>query len=142
MEGQQMKIVWHIARILLGLIFTVFGLNGFLHFLPMPPQGGLAGQFSAALAASHFFTVVFLVQLVGGILLLSGRFIALALNILGPIIVSIVLFHIFMAPSGLPTAIVVTVLWIVVASRTRGYLAAIFNPRPDVPPDNQVRVSV
>ena len=137
-----MKIAWHIARILLGLIFLVFGLNGFLHFLPMPPQTGLAAQFSAALAASHFFTVVFLVQVVGGVLLLLGRFVALALNILGPIIVSIVLFHLFIAPSGLPLAILITILWIVVASRTRGYLAAIFNPRPDAPPDNQVRVSV
>jgi putative oxidoreductase len=137
-----MKIVWHIARLLLGLIFLVFGLNGFLHFIPMPPPSGLAGQFSAALGASHFFTVIFLVQLVGGLLLLSGRFIALALNILGPIIVGILLFHVFMAPSGLPMAILVTILWIVVASRTRGYLAAIFQPRPDVPPDSQIRASV
>ena len=136
-----MKIVGHIARILLGLIFLVFGLNGFLHFIPMPPPTGLAGQFSGALAASHFFTVVFLVQLVGGLLLLSNRFVALGLTILGPIIVSIVLFHALMAPSGLPMATLVTVSWIVVAVRTRGYLAAIFQPRPDVLPDSQGRFS-
>ena len=137
-----MKIVWHIARILLGLIFLVFGLNGFFHFLPMPPQDpkSVAGQFSAALAAAKFFPVVFAIQVTGGALLLSGRFVALALNILGPIIVGILIFHVFSAPSGLPMAILVTVLWIVVASRTRGYLAAIFQPRPDVPPGTEVRI--
>ena len=137
-----MKIVWHIARVLLGLIFLVFGSNGFLHFIPMPPPSGVAGQFAGALAASHFFTVIFLVQVVGGALLLIGRFVALALNILGPIVVSIVMFHALLDPKGLPTAILVVVLWIVVALGTRGYLAAIFNPRPDVPPDSQGRISV
>jgi putative oxidoreductase len=138
-----MKIVWHIARVLLGLIFLVFGSNGFLHFIPMPPPPpGVAGQFAGALAASHFFIVIFFVQVAGGVLLLIGRFVALALNILGPIVVSIVMFHVLMDPKGLPTAILVVVLWIVVALGTRGYLAAIFNPRPDVPPDSQGRISV
>ena len=135
-----MKIVWHIARILLGLMFLVFGLNGFLHFIPMPPPDpmSLAGKFGAALGASHFFTVVFAIQLTGGVLLLIGRFVALGLNILGPIIVGILCYHILMDPKGLwPMPILVTVLWIVVASRTRGYLAAIFQPRPDVLPNSE-----
>ena len=61
-----MKIAVLIARILLGLQFLVFGLNGFLHFIPMPLPTGLAGQYMGALFLSHYLTVVFLLQVVGG----------------------------------------------------------------------------
>src|ERR1700734_918159 len=74
-----MKIAVLIARILLGLLFAVFGLNGFLHFIPMPPPSGLAGQYMGALYVSHYLVVVFLLQLVGGGLLLANRFVPLAL---------------------------------------------------------------
>src|ERR1700751_3449461 len=99
-----MKIAVLIARILLGLLFLVFGLNGFLHFIPMPPPTGLAGQFMGALFVSHFLVVLFLLQLIPAILLLLNRFVPLALVLLGPVVVNIVLFHAFMAPSGLPLA--------------------------------------
>ena len=121
-----MKVASLIARYLLGLIFLVFGANGFLHFIPMPPPSGVAGQFMGALFVSHMLVVIFLLQLLGGILLLVGRYVALALVLLGPVIVNIVLFHSFMAPSGLPLATVVVILWLLTAWSVRESLAGIF----------------
>jgi uncharacterized membrane protein YphA (DoxX/SURF4 family) len=105
-----MKILTIIVRSLLGLIFVVFGLNAFLHFIPMPPPEGLAGGFMKALFVSHYFYVVAVLQIVGGALLLLGRFVPLGLTLLGPVIVNILLFHIFLEPSGLPLAVVVSAL--------------------------------
>ncbi len=121
-----MKVASLIARYLLGLIFLVFGANGFLHFIPMPPPSGVAGQFMGALFVSHMLVVIFLLQLLGGILLLVGRYVPLALVLLGPVIVNIVLFHSFMAPSGLPLATVVVILWLLTAWSVRESLAGIF----------------
>jgi putative oxidoreductase len=122
-----MRIASTIARYLLGLIFLVFGLNGFLHFIPMPPpKGALAAQFGGAIFASHYWVVVFGVQVLGGVLLLVNRFVVLALVLLGPVIVNIFFFHALMAPEGLPLAIVVVVLWAILAVRYKQYLAGIF----------------
>jgi peptidoglycan biosynthesis protein MviN/MurJ (putative lipid II flippase) len=121
-----MKIAVTISRVLLGLLFTVFGANGFLHFIPMPPPTGLAGQYMGALFVSHYLVVVFLVQLVGGILLLANRYVPLALILLGPVIVNIVSFHAFLAPEGLPLALFATVLWLVVFSGVRSAFAGVF----------------
>ena len=124
-----MKIVTLISRILLGLLFTVFGLNGFLHFIPMKPPTGLAGQYMGALFVSHYLAVVFLVQLIGGILLLVNRFVPLALLLLGPVLVNILLFHSFMAPEGLPMALFATVLWLIVFASVRQAFAGVFVQR-------------
>jgi putative oxidoreductase len=124
-----MRIAGLIARYLMGLIFVVFGANGFLHFIPMPPPPGVAGQFMGALFVSHVLVVVFLLQLVGGILLLVGRYVPLALVLLGPVIVNIVLFHAFMAPSGLPLAAVVVILWGLTAWSVRSAFAGIFESK-------------
>jgi uncharacterized membrane protein YphA (DoxX/SURF4 family) len=106
-----MKIATIIARVLLGLIFVVFGLNAFLHFIPMPPpKPGLATDFSMALFKSHYFYVVAILQIVGGALCLAGRFVPLGLTLLGPVIVNIALFHIFLEHSGFQPAVVVSVL--------------------------------
>jgi uncharacterized membrane protein YphA (DoxX/SURF4 family) len=78
-----MKILTIIVRSLLGLVFVVFGSNAFLHFIPMPPPEGLAGDFMKALFASHYFSVVAVLQIVGGVLCLAGRFVPLALTCLG-----------------------------------------------------------
>ena len=121
-----MKIASLISRYLLGLIFVVFGANGFLHFIPMPPPPGVAGQFMGALFVSHVLVVIFLLQLAGGVLLLAGRYVPLALVLLGPVIVNIVLFHAFMAPSGLPLATVVVLLWLLVAWSVRSAFEGIF----------------
>jgi putative oxidoreductase len=118
-----------IARLLLGLIFLVFGLNGFLNFIPMPPPTGVAAQFFGAIFASHYWVVIFAVQVIGGLLLLSNRFVPLALVLLGPVIVNIFFFHALMAPAGLPLAILVVILWSILAVRNKQYLAGLFVQR-------------
>src|SRR5437868_8316606 len=106
-----MKIATIIARVLLGLIFVVFGSNAFLHFLPMPPlPQGLAGEYLHAFFASGYVYVIAGFQVIGVLLLLIGRFVPLGLTILAAMIVNIWLFHLLMAPEGIPPAIVVTVL--------------------------------
>jgi putative oxidoreductase len=128
-----MKITIVIARFLLGLIFLVFGLNGFLHFIPAPPPpSGAAGQFVGALFASNYLVVVFLLQLTSAVLLLSNRWIPLALTLLAPVIVNILMFHILMAPSGLAPAVVVTVCWIVVFLSVRSAFAGLLQQRVPV----------
>src|SRR5262245_26024417 len=125
-----MKIAILIARLLLGLIFVVFGLNGFLHFIPMGPmRSGLAGQFIGALAGSHYFSFVAAVQVLGGALLLVNRFVPLALVLLGPVIVNILSYYIFLYPSGVGPAIVSTVLWLIVFYGHRQYFSGIFVQR-------------
>jgi putative oxidoreductase len=121
-----MKTAATISRLLLGLIFVVFGLNGFLHFIPMPPPTGVAGQFFDAIFASRYWVVIFGVQLIGGLLLLLNRFVPLALVLLGPVIVNIFFFHALMAPAGLPLAIVVVILWTIVALRNKQFFTGLF----------------
>ncbi len=124
-----MRIASLIARYLLGLIFLVFGLNGFLHFLPGPIPPGVAGQFLTALIESHYVVVIFLLQLIPGILLLVNFYVPLALTLLAPVIANIFFFHLLMAPSGLPMAILVIVLWSLVFYSMRGAFAGIFARR-------------
>ena len=125
-----MKIVTLIARLLLGLIFVVFGLNGFLNFLSMGPMpSGLAGQFIGALVLSHYFWVVAALQVAGGALLLVNRYVPLALVLLGPVIVNIILYHVFLNPSGAPLAIVVVILWGIVFYSQRQHFSGIFAQR-------------
>jgi putative oxidoreductase len=128
-----MKIVSITARVLLGLLFLVSGLNGFLNFIPMGQMPlGLAGQFTVALLESHYMTVVFALELAGGVLLLLNRYVPLALTLLAPVIVNIFLFHAFMAPSGLPLAMVASVLWILTAHQFRSVFAGLLNHRVQV----------
>ena len=100
-----------IARILLGLIFFVFGLNGLLMFMPMPELTEQAGALMGALAATgYFFPVLKITEIVAGALLLAGLFVPLALILLAPIVVQIFLFHIALEPGGMIMAIVIVVL--------------------------------
>ena len=125
-----MKIVTLIARLLLGLIFVVFGLNGFFNFLNMGPMpSGLAGQFIGALAQSHYFWVVAALQVAGGALLLVNRFVPLGLVLLGPVIVNILLYHLFLNLTGIGLAIVVAILWLIVFYGHRQYFSGIFVQR-------------
>jgi putative oxidoreductase len=126
-----MKIVSTIARVILGLIFVVFGLNGFLQFIPMPAPTGIAGQFAGALYLSHYFVVIMLIQVLAGILLIANRFVPLGLTLLGPVIANIFFFHLFMDPSGLPRAAVVTLLWLLVAYSVRSAFAGLLQQRVD-----------
>ena len=101
-----------IARILLGLVFFIFGLNGFLHFIPQPkdmPPGAI-DFFGALVKTGYMIPLLFVTQILGGALLLLNCFVPLALALLAPVIVNIILFHAFLAPSGLPIASVVVAL--------------------------------
>ena len=103
------------ARLLLGLIFTVFGLNGFLQFIDIPPAEGAAGDFMGGLFASgYFFPLLAGTQVAVGLALLANRFAALALVVLAPITIHIVLYH-TLAPDGMGMALLIVVLQLIVA---------------------------
>ena len=121
-----MRIVALIARLLLGLIFLVFGLNAFLQFLNMPMPTGLAGDFLRALFMSHYLWVVAALQVIGGLLLLVNRFVPLGLVLLGPVIVNILLYHLLLNPSGIGMALLVAILWFIVFYAHRQYFSGIF----------------
>jgi putative oxidoreductase len=124
-----MKYAIVIVRILLGLMFAVFGSNAFLHFIPMPPMQGQAGAFIGALASGGYIYVIALLQVIGGLLLLmGGRFVALGLTLLGPVIVNIVLYHIFLDTQGLPMAIGVSLAALFLLWVYRFKFPAIFQP--------------
>lgn len=121
-----MKIAAMIARYLMGLGFLVFGLNGFFHFLPQPPMpNGPANDFMMALIVTHYILPVFALETIGAVLLLSNRYIPLALALLGPILVNILLFHSTMQLSGLPIALLFVVLWLLVFARVRSAFSGI-----------------
>ena len=121
------------ARIVLGLLFVVAGLNGLLHFLPEPspdsmPAGALA--LTVAFAKSgYLLPLVGTTQATVGVLLLANRFVPLALTILAPVVVNIVLFHVFLAPQGLPIAIVVLALTVYLAVVHRTAFQAVLASR-------------
>jgi len=93
----------------------------------MPPPKGLAAQqFGGAIFMSHYWVVIFGIQVIGAVLLLVNRFVPLALVLLGPVIFNIFFFHALMAPEGIPLAIVVVVLWAILAVRYKQYLSGIF----------------
>jgi putative oxidoreductase len=124
-----MKYAIIIARVLLGLVFVVFGSNAFLHFIPTPPMQGQAGAFIGALISSGYIYPIAILQVVGGLLLLiGGRFVPLGLTLLGSVIVNILLYHIFLDPSGLPVAIVVSILALFLLWVYRYKFPAIFQP--------------
>jgi putative oxidoreductase len=124
-----MRTVSLIAQYLAGVVFLVFGLNGFLRFIPMPPPSGVAGQFLGALYVSHYLWVIFAFQLIAGVLLLLNRYVPLALAMLAPVIVNILTFHALMAPSGLPLALFVAILWALSFVRVRPAFAGLFQSR-------------
>ena len=99
-----------IARLLLGVIFTVFGLNGFFNFLPVPEMAGDGGKFMGIMIGSGYLYVVKLLEVVGGVLLLANRKTPVALTLLTPVAVNIFLFHAFLENTGLPIGILVLVL--------------------------------
>jgi len=124
-----MKYVIVIVRVLLGLLFLVFGSNAFLHFIPMPEMHGQAGAFITALASSGYLYVIAVLQVLGGLcLLLGARFVPLGLTLLGPVIVNIVLYHLFLDTQGLPMAIAVAALSLFLLWIYRFKFPAIFQP--------------
>ena len=124
-----MKIATIIARVLLGLVFVVFGANIFLHFIPMPEQKpSLATDFAKALMESHYMYVIGFLQVAGGLILLIGRYVPLGLTLLGPVIVNILCFHIFMNHEGWQLASVVAALALFLLWRHRTNFAGLLKP--------------
>lgn len=121
-----MNIATLVARIVLGLIFTLAGLNGFLHFLPLPPKPAVATQFIGLLDATHYMVPVFALQLIGGLLFLVNRFVPLALTLIAPVLVNILLFHLLMDLHGTLPGAIATLCWAVVFHRHRQAFAPLF----------------
>ena len=128
-ENTVMRTAVVIARYLAGVFFLVLGLNGFLNFIPLLPPGGIAGQFMGALYASHYLWVIFAFQVVAAVLLLVNRYVPFAVAVLAPVIVNILTFHALMAPSGLPLALVVAVLWALIFVSVRPAFTGLFQSR-------------
>jgi putative oxidoreductase len=125
-----MRIASVIARYLLGLMFTVFGLNGFFHFIPQPPPANpLAIQFFVAISTSHFADFFFAIQVLGGLLLLSGFFVPLALTLLAAELYNILAFHLTLLP-GIAPGLVACVLWVLVFLQYRDSFNGILAAKP------------
>jgi uncharacterized membrane protein YphA (DoxX/SURF4 family) len=119
-----------VARIVLGALFLLFGLNGFFQFLPMPPAPEKAGAFLGALAATgYMFPLIKGTEVVAGLLLLSGRFVPLALTVLAPVVVNILAYHAALAPEGLPLPIFLTAVGVYLAYAYRDSFAPVLAAR-------------
>ena len=130
-----MKTTSIVARYLLSLMFTVFGLNGFLNFIHQPPPTNpLALQFFGAIIASHFAAFFFALQVLGGLLLLLGFFVPLALTLVAAELYNILAFHLTMAPASIAPALVASVLWVLVFLQYRESFKGIFSAKPAAQP--------
>ena len=137
-----MKAATLTARILLGLVFFIFGLNGFLNFIPMPPMQGAAAQVMGGLAASHyFFPLLALTETLAGAALLARRFVPLALLVLAPLILNICAIHLFLNPSGIPHAIVLLALEVFLAWSYRSAFSPLLRAQDDLSWDSGKRLS-
>jgi uncharacterized membrane protein YphA (DoxX/SURF4 family) len=112
-------------------MFTVFGLNGFLNFIHQPPPANpLAIQFLVSVSESHFAAFFFALQVLGGLLLLSGYFVPLALTVLAAELYNILAFHLTLAPASIGPALVASVLWVLVFLQYRESFKGIFRAKP------------
>jgi len=112
----------------LGLVFVVFGSNAFLHFINAPPMSGPVGAFIGAMMDTGYVKVVGFCRVAGGLILLIGRYVPLGLTLLGPVIVNILCFHIFMNHQGLPIALVVAALALFLLWHHRTNFAGLLKP--------------
>jgi putative oxidoreductase len=127
-----MKAVTHAARILLGLVFFIAGVNVFLQVIPMPPMPPPAERVIGGLASSgYFFPLLGITETLAGAALLARRFVPLALAVLAPLILNICLIHLFLAPSGLPLATVLLVLELFLAWSYRSAFAPLLRARDE-----------
>ena len=115
-------------------MFAIFGLNGFLHFMKLPPPAtALGGQFMTVGFESHFLLPIFLLQFLAGLMLLAGLYVPLTLVVLAAIIVNILDYHLTMDPGGILLALVATVLWVVTALGYRPSFDGLLVRRIDSP---------
>ncbi len=120
-----MKIAATIARYLLGIMFVVFGLNGFLNFIKQPLPTGLAGDYMKIMFTSHYFAAIFAVELLAGLLFLANKFVPLALTLLAGLLFNILAFHITMSPETIAPALLAAILWIILFAQHREAFAGI-----------------
>ncbi len=121
------------ARLLFGLMFLVFGLNGFFNFIPIPAPSSEGGAFLGALAATGFiFPIVKAIEVLVGISMLTGRFTALSLVVITPILVVIVCHHLFLDPAGLPNVIFLVALHVFLTVGHWKYFREVLTVRPDL----------
>ncbi|MFN0047672.1 MAG: DoxX family membrane protein [Cytophagales bacterium] len=126
------KLPTMIARILLGIIFFVFGLNGFMNFMPLPPLNESAGVFIGGLVGSgYFFQFLKLCEVIAGVALITGFFVPLALTLLAPISVNIFLFHLFLERSGLPISLIIISLMMYLAFTYKDYFKQLFTAKAE-----------
>jgi len=122
------KSVVATARVLLALVLLVFGLNGFLHFMSMPSMAEPATQFiGAMLATGYVLQLVWLVQIIVGLLLLANRYVPFALLLLAPISVNIIAFHLFLDPGGIAPGALVFLLNVGLALHYRDHYHSVLS---------------
>ena len=124
------------TRLLLGLMFLVFGLNGIHPFIPAPSLPPLATAFLQLFVRSHFLIFVSAIEIIAGVMLLSNQFVPLALILLGSVLANILAYHVTMQPAGLPLALFATLLWVITALPYRSFFAPLFSRRP--PPNRRL----
>jgi putative oxidoreductase len=120
-----MQAVTIVIRSLLGLVFLIFGVNAFLHFIPLPMPTGDAGTFMGILVHSHYLYAVKAFEIVGGAILLSGRFTPLGLTLIGPVIVNIIFYDVFLDPIGLPLGLIIAACELFLIYRHRSAFSGI-----------------
>ena len=133
-----MKIASLIARVLLGVMFVVFGLNGIFRFIPVPPGiPAMAASFNEVMFASHYMAFVGAVQLLAGLALFANRYVPLALVTIAAVLATILAFHVTMMPATILPGLVATALWFLVASPLRANFAPLLAARAE-PASNRI----
>jgi len=121
-----MHVAAIVIRSLLGLVFLVLGVNVFLHFIPLPMPTGDAGTFMGILVHSHYLYAIKAFEIIGGAILLSGRFTPLGLTLIGPVIVNILFYDLFLDPTGLPLGLAIAASEIFLIYRHRSAFTGVF----------------
>ena len=127
-----MKVAVTIARILLGLVFLIFGFNVFFSFIPTQPMSGDVGTLTTLMFTHRWFHFYGTLYIIAGLLLLVGRYVPVGLVLLGPIIVNILLFHLTLAPSGIMPGLVCAVLEIFLIYTYWPAFRGIFVEHPEI----------
>ena len=118
------------ARILFGLAFFIFGINGFLQFMPNPPVTPEAGALLGALAGTgYFFPMIKIIEISVGIMLLANKFAPLAIVLITPVLIGIATIHLFLNPLGLPMMVVLFSLHGFIAYGYKNYYASLLKPK-------------
>ncbi len=136
-----MKIVVTGVRLLLGLVFTVFGFNIFFHFIPTPSPPGDATALMTLMFIHGWFKLIATLEILGGLMLLSGKLVPLGLTLLGPILLIIVLFHSTLAPSGLAFALFWMLMELYLIYAYRDAFLGVLNPNAQ-PSRGKIRTPV